>query len=114
MRFRALAGVPVSDRNLDTSVAGFGLQRFLYEGCEAQSGRWMMAFSLSSASIDLVGKSATIVASETNIVGAGDYVLRIQFPFEARNNQDDLSTAIAEAKAALQKAINELKPPARP
>jgi hypothetical protein len=71
----------------------------------------MMAFSLSSASIDLVGKSATIVATETNIVGVGDYVLRIQFPFQARNNQDDLSTAVAEAKAALQKAINELKPP---
>ena len=72
-----------------------------------------MAFSLTNASIDLVAKSATIVATETNIVGVGDYVLRIQFPFQARNNQDDLSTAIAEAKAALQKAINELQPPGK-
>jgi hypothetical protein len=74
----------------------------------------MMPFSLSSASIDLVAKSATIVATETNSVGVDDYVLRIQFPFEAHNNEDDLSTAVAEAKVALQKAINELQPPRRP
>ncbi len=72
-----------------------------------------MPFSLSSASIDLVGKSATIVATETNGIGVDDYVLRIQFPFEAHNNEDDLSTAVAEAKVALQKAINELQPPRR-
>jgi hypothetical protein len=74
----------------------------------------MMPFSLTNASVDLVAKSATIVAIETNNLGVQDYVLRIQFPFQAHNNEDDLSTAVAEAKVALQKAINELQPPRRP
>jgi hypothetical protein len=70
-----------------------------------------MAFTLTAANIDLMGNTATLETSDLNDAGIPTSVVRVQFRFQPGG--PDVESAVTQAKAVLQKALNELAPPNR-
>jgi hypothetical protein len=67
-----------------------------------------MAFTVQTATIDLVGSSATLVATDVSNIGATTSLLRIEFPFDPDTQGKERDLVVAAAKVVLQQALNEI------
>ena len=65
-----------------------------------------MAFKVTSANVDLVVGTATLVATDLSSMQVPISVIQVQFPFQPNGTIGE--RVIAEAKRVLQQAIDEL------
>ena len=67
-----------------------------------------MAFSVQNATIDVINKTANVVATDPQTHGVAKFV-QVSFPFDPPPSEvQEKDRVIAEAKKVLQQALSEI------